>query len=95
MCSAKYSIDDVEVSTSEAGHHLCEKVRPLLREVFPSYDADSITQLWTHRCTNSGLVENLCSHFKIRAEYIRPLKTLTCDNVPVFESVLGCLASDL
>lgn len=43
VCSSKHSINDVEVATSEAGHHLSEQVGPFLREIFSSYDTDGIT----------------------------------------------------
>ncbi len=46
VCCTKHSIDDVKVPTSKAGHHLFKQVRPFLREIFPSYDTDGITQLW-------------------------------------------------
>lgn len=45
VCSPKHSIDDMEVSTLEAGYHLSQKIRPLLREVFSSNDTDGIAQL--------------------------------------------------
>lgn len=45
MCSAKNSVDDVEVSALKACHHLCQEIGPFLREVLPADDADGVTKL--------------------------------------------------
>ena len=45
VCGSEHSVNDVEVSALEAGHHLCQEVRPFLREVLSTDDADGITQL--------------------------------------------------
>lgn len=45
MCCTKDSINNMEISTLKAIHHFCQQVRPFLREIFSTYDANSITQL--------------------------------------------------
>lgn len=45
VCSPEYSVDDVKISTPKARHHFSQEVGPFLREIFPSYDTDGITQL--------------------------------------------------
>lgn len=41
----KDSVNDVEITTSEAVHHFRQQVGPFLREIFSSYDTDGITEL--------------------------------------------------
>lgn len=68
----------MEVATLEPGHHLCEKVRPLLREVFPSDDANGVAQLKKTQPTEAFL--------KNRKEEMK-LLTTHCDGLPASESV--------